>query len=385
MHQKDAGKHAPTQDILNTIVTVGIVEPPATGYLSQYLGENEYSQLKEIIYYYVQYDLLAVAEVYQLGQLVGVFPVEKYGMADRDLNKSRQIQTLNTFKKVLTTVINGNRGLQSALVSEGNKLPSYSFVTLNGQEILPKLENARTSPVDKSIDVILQVSGLSIIFVGDDRSKVLVGGDLPFEHNPNLQLKVFLKLLLKSTDVQAQCLGWYASAWEGKRLHASEWAEDDGEQLKASITTAFNTLSHEALSFLFTPSSHPWYSNFHLFHEEVTAPIWSDCSVKDPYKRLLADVSSYCPQADKGIPEFQRRIGNVFYNESHLSRANLVHAYVWYRLAARNNDEIASNRTRLLSSMLTSDELEAAENELNEWKPGQCINMLTQAGIIRSQ
>ena len=45
-------------------------------------------------------------------------------------------------------------------------------------------------------------------------------------------------------------------------------------------------------------------------------------------------------------------------------------AYAWYCRAAEMNAEIAADRIRMQSSMLTSNEAGKDEKELNECKPG---------------
>jgi hypothetical protein len=67
------------------------------------------------------------------------------------------------------------------------------------------------------------------------------------------------------------------------------------------------------------------------------------------------------------------------------TRSKLVYAYVTYGRAAGNNDEVAADRIRILSSMFTSDELDEAGKKLHEWERGKCIEELTNAGLIRSQ
>jgi hypothetical protein len=51
-------------------------------------------------------------------------------------------------------------------------------------------------------------------------------------------------------------------------------------------------------------------------------------------------------------------------------RRKRVFAHTWYCRAAEKNAEVAADRIRMRSSMLTSNEADKDEKELNECKPG---------------
>jgi len=373
--QNDPDKYTPKREVLDSIATVGVLKPSVAGYTTQN-SENDLDLIKESKSAAFSGALLLASPLAPVATIYVLYAAGSVGegfVAPTAVKDSQKLQTnltsLDTFNKVLTAMINDSATLQAALVSEGKRLPAYSFIPLDGEERLAKFGNNRTRPTEGTVDALLQVSNLSVVFFKKSAS---------YEDDPILELKVSLKLELKNTDQLPRCLGWYTNTWEGKRLRLSEWAENDGGELKDAIALAFQELSHEALNYLFTPR----HEYFQLSDEKVVAPNWVACSVKDPYEKVSVDPSD-CPLADQGYVEYQSRIGSVFYNESHLSRRNLVYAYVWYSRAARHNDKNAAYRTRLLSSMLTSDELEEAEIELNEWRPGQCIDELTNAGLIR--
>ena len=79
-----------------------------------------------------------------------------------------------------------------------------------------------------------------------------------------------------------------------------------------------------------------------------------------------------CRAADQGGMESRLQLGNVFYNESHRSRDNLIQAYVWYRLLAKDNNPLAQARISIVEKLLSDNELQEAQNRLRAWVPGQC-------------
>jgi hypothetical protein len=91
----------------------------------------------------------------------------------------------------------------------------------------------------------------------------------------------------------------------------------------------------------------------------------------------LTDID--CSLADQGNTEYQSRVGNVFYNEGDKSRRKLIRAYVWYALAVKGNDQLAVDRVELLTRMLSPEELKEARQNLEDWKPGQCIKDLADS------
>ena len=373
--RNDPGRYTPKREVLDAIATVGVLKPSVAGYTTQ---ESEHDLVEESKGAAFSGALLLASPLAPAATIYLLYATGSVGKAfvapaavkdSQKLQKSRA--SLDTYNKVVTAMLNDYAALQSVLVSEGKRLPAYSFIPLDGEAMVAKSGNGRTRSTGDTVDALLEVSNLSVVFINNSAS---------YDNDPTLKLEVSLKLELKNTDSLPRCLGWYTNTWEGKRLRLSEWAENDGKELKDGIALAYRELSHEALNYLFTPR----HDYFRLSDEQVVAPNWVACSVKDPYERITIDPSD-CPLADQGYVEYQSRIGSVFYNESHLSRRNLVYAYVWYSRAARHNDNLAADRIRLLSSMLTSEELEEAEIELNDWRPGQCIDELTNAGLIRDR
>ena len=289
-----------------------------------------------------------------------------------DVAVEPSIQQLQTSQAVLTRLMEASltehKELQAALISEGNKNPARIFVALekNGRGDLQGCVEYSSSA--RPIDAILRVENLDIVLTGLDAD------------DPLLVLRVSIKIILTNADSPLRCLGWHESTWEGESRLLSEWTANEGEHLKAGLASAIDAFSHEAITSLFIPKHElvPFYK------KKATAPSWSECFPGDPDHRLT-DVETYCPLADRGFVGFQSRVGDIFYNESHKSRRNLIRAYVWYGLAARGNDELASDRIAVLTRMLTPDELKEARQRLHEWKAGQCVNDFSDAFTTQSQ
>ena len=99
---------------------------------------------------------------------------------------------------------------------------------------------------------------------------------------------------------------------------------------------------------------------------------------------------SYCSQADEGIAEAQRRIGDLFFycgrdEESGggvISTGNLVRASVWYSLAAKGNATRAQAHLTLLQKALSDNMWQEAQHHLDAWQPGQCFKDLVEAGLL---
>ena len=89
---------------------------------------------------------------------------------------------------------------------------------------------------------------------------------------------------------------------------------------------------------------------------------------------LLDHAAWFCPQADKGIADPQRRIGDLYYcgGGQGGSTRDPVRAYVWYSLAARGNNSLAKARLNIVEKELSQDELREAQRLLEAWVPGQC-------------
>jgi hypothetical protein len=61
-----------------------------------------------------------------------------------------------------------------------------------------------------------------------------------------------------------------------------------------------------------------------------------------------------------------------------------VFAYTWYSRAAEKNAEVAADRIRIRSSLLTSNEADKDEKNSMNANPRKCIDALTNAGLILS-
>jgi len=99
----------------------------------------------------------------------------------------------------------------------------------------------------------------------------------------------------------------------------------------------------------------------------------------------------FCSQADNGIADAQRRIGDLLYCGSinnaragTIADMDLVSAYVWYSLAASSNNTMAQARLLITQKELPNDQLNEAQQLLDAWKPrpGQCMKDLVEAGLI---
>jgi hypothetical protein len=105
------------------------------------------------------------------------------------------------------------------------------------------------------------------------------------------------------------------------------------------------------------------------------------------YPRNISDEAKwFCPQADDGIADPQRRIGDLlYYGYGETPNRDLVRAYVWYSLAAKGCNSEAQIRLLALEKQLTDEELQDARRRLDAWKPGhgQCMKDLTEAGLIK--
>lgn len=377
MEHNDPGRHMSSNEMLSSISTVAVIEPEIN---VSHTGLNLYDRqvLNSIEACAVagtdaglqvsggQGDVMIV--LVPLGLVLGAIGGV---IVPTDVPVEPSIQQLQTSQAVLTKLLAASltehRELQAALISEGNKMPAHVFVTLDENHSGVHQTSAGNNQSGKPIDAILRVASLNIVLIGLDAD------------DPLLTLRASMKIILTTAASPLRCLGWYESNWEAKSRRLSEWTENEGEHLKAGLASAFDALSQEAITFLFTPK----YVLFPTLRKQAAAPSWSEC-LPGAADHHLTDVEAYCPLADRGYVGFQSRVGDILYNESHRSRRNLIRAYVWYGLAARGNDELASDRMAMLTRMLTPDELKEARQSLREWKAGQCVNDLADALMTQS-
>jgi hypothetical protein len=372
MEHDDPGRHMPSSEMLDSIFTVAVIEPDINvshTELSLYdrhvlnsmgdgaltgavQGLNASGHEGSLMIVFVPLGLV-------LGTLDGAISPKAYPI-EPSIQQSQSSQAV--FGKMLAASFIEHNALQSALISEGNKMPAHVFITLDENDRGVHQTSAGNNQSGKPIDAILRVASLNIVLIGLDAD------------DPLLTLRVSMKIVLTSAASPLRCLGWYTGTREGQNLRLSEWTGNEGEHLKAGFASAFDALSQEAITFLFTPK----YVMFPSLRKQAADPSWSEC-LPGAADHHLTDVEAYCPLADRGFVGFQSRVGDILYNESHRSRRNLIRAYVWYGLAARGNDELASDRLAMLTRMLTPDELKEARQSLREWKAGQCVNDLADA------
>lgn len=117
-------------------------------------------------------------------------------------------------------------------------------------------------------------------------------------------------------------------------------------------------------------------------------PPGADCenkSAANPWI-LSTDVKPACESADLGHADAQTYIGDIFYLGSHGNK-DLVHAYVWYSLAAENagacGSEYAANQLTKLRKQLAPGQIAEARHQLEHWQLGQCEKLLEDSNFQR--
>jgi hypothetical protein len=172
--------------------------------------------------------------------------------------------------------------------------------------------------------------------------------------------------------------GLYSFA-SGKRTPKT-WMEDDASPLKEAIDSGLATIAEDVIDDSF-PSHLTNRLRLRGIHYNVECP----ANISDPAKW-------FCSQADNGIADAQRRIGDLLYcgstknaSAGTISDMDLVRAYVWYSLAASGNSTMAQARLLITQKQLSSDQLNEAQRRLYVWKPrqGQCMKDLVEAGLIK--
>lgn len=89
-----------------------------------------------------------------------------------------------------------------------------------------------------------------------------------------------------------------------------------------------------------------------------------------------------CRAADQGGTQSRIQIGNLFYDQSHKTRNNLIQAYVWYSLANAEDHSVIENRLTILKAVLSHEELQEARHRIESWKPNECIRYLGESGLL---
>lgn len=88
--------------------------------------------------------------------------------------------------------------------------------------------------------------------------------------------------------------------------------------------------------------------------------------------KLRVEVGAYCPNADLGHSDAQKRIADIYSYGLYNVKKDMQRAYVWYSLATNGGDSDAEIRLAVVTSKLTQDQLIEADHLLEQWEPGQC-------------
>ena len=173
---------------------------------------------------------------------------------------------------------------------------------------------------------------------------------------------------------------------EGEALHCLGLVFDDKGYLQDYLTET----APEAAGVGFFPGIGPPVEVFST--EEVTGcvkTLWTyeeRQSLELVYPRNMSEEAKwFCPQADDGIADSQRRIGDLlYYGYGERRSGDLVGAYVWYSLSAMGNNSVAQMRLAAVEKELTHEDLREARQRLDAWKPrhGQCMKDLLEAGLL---
>ena len=105
----------------------------------------------------------------------------------------------------------------------------------------------------------------------------------------------------------------------------------------------------------------------------------NDKKISESEWKVKKEVGSYCPNADLGHADAQKRIGDLLYHGKYGLNRNLVRAHVWYTLAVNNGNGDAAEMRKQVASYLSPEEIQEANRLLEEWKPGQCKGDLMNA------
>ena len=101
--------------------------------------------------------------------------------------------------------------------------------------------------------------------------------------------------------------------------------------------------------------------------------------------RLNNDICTYCPKADLRQSDAQTYVGDLYYLGAYGLENNLIQAYVWYSLAAKNGNSYATNQLEKMAIDLSPEQLVEAQHRLEQWEPGQCKRDLMQALSLKDK
>jgi TPR repeat protein len=89
-------------------------------------------------------------------------------------------------------------------------------------------------------------------------------------------------------------------------------------------------------------------------------------------RKLRVEAGAYCPNADLGHADAQRKIADIYYFRLYGVKKDLQQAYIWYSLSAKGGDYESDVQLEEVISEMSSEELAEAKELLEHWKPGQC-------------
>ena len=89
-------------------------------------------------------------------------------------------------------------------------------------------------------------------------------------------------------------------------------------------------------------------------------------------RKLRVEVGAYCPNADLGHADAQRKIADIYYYGLYGVKADIQQAYVWYSLSAEGGDNESGAQLEMITSEMSPQELTEAAQLLAQWGPGQC-------------
>jgi len=177
---------------------------------------------------------------------------------------------------------------------------------------------------------------------------------------------ICLRMLAKASKYDAvtnKQLDAMTTEYKGDCLSYNDWVKDDGIQLRQGVEAGYDMLSKNIVD---------------RFYDACSAWKFSD---EDTAWRFGNEVGTYCPNADLGHADAQKRIGDIYYTEFHTHpnpvNNDLKRAYVWYRLSYEGGDKDAEDSLKQVESELTPQKLAEAQQLFEQWRPGNCQIDLT--------
>jgi TPR repeat protein len=161
----------------------------------------------------------------------------------------------------------------------------------------------------------------------------------------------------KSDALTGKQLDTLTMVFHGDCASNDDWTEDNGSKVIQGINAGYETLSEKIA--------------YRYFSGE---PAWKFSTVTA--QEFESEAGTYCPNADLGHPDAQKRVGDIlfseFYSQETPSNRDLKRAYVWYRLSYESGCREAGQWLNLVESELTSVQLAEARKMYAQWKPGNC-------------